>query len=109
LGVGGRSALRIAFDGPLLGFLHLHFTIAWRRIRFERTNQALGGGGHVLDRLIEGHFVRDRGTGRAAQLSYELQRRRTNLIVGRGRLEVREGFDVSAHEACLLPVTSSLA
>jgi hypothetical protein len=48
----------------------------------------MGYGCHVVDRLIECGFVRARWARRAAQLSDELQRRRTNLIIGGGRLEV---------------------
>lgn len=34
----------------------------------------------------------------AADLPHKLERSRSNLIVGHGRLEIEEDFDVSAHE-----------
>ena len=47
-------------------------------------------------RLNAASLARD-GLRRAAQLPNELQRRRANLVVGGGRFEVGEHFDVSAH------------
>jgi hypothetical protein len=59
----------------------------------------MSGVGDFIDRAIEYFFVSLRGFGETAQLPDELQRRRPNLITGRWRTEIMQGFNGSAHEA----------
>jgi hypothetical protein len=47
-------------------------------------------------RLKAASFACD-GLGETAQFSNELQRRRANLVVRRGRRKIMQGLDVSAH------------
>jgi hypothetical protein len=63
----------------------------------ERVDQSIGRCRHFLDSLIESGFVCTRWSRGATQLSDELQRRRTNLVVGSGWLEIGQRFDVPAH------------
>ena len=51
-----------------------------------------------IDRAIERFLVCFRRLGETAQFSDELQRRRPDLIIGRGWTEVMQGFDGSAHD-----------
>ena len=53
---------------------------------------------NFVHRLIECLFVRLRRFGKTAQLADELERRRTNFVVGRRRTEIMKCFDGSAHE-----------
>ena len=51
----------------------------------------------LIDGCVEEGFVGFGGLVEAADLPDELQRRVANLLVGHGRIEVEEIFDVSAH------------
>src|SRR5215217_8149635 len=51
------------------GFL---LSIAWRGVNLQRVDQAVRGGGHFFDCLIERRFIGARRLGRATQLSDEL-------------------------------------
>jgi hypothetical protein len=51
----------------------------------------------LIDGCVEGGFVRFRGLVEAADLPDELQGGVADLLVGHGRIEVEEVFDVSAH------------
>ena len=51
----------------------------------------------LIDCLVEKGFVSLRGLIEAADLPDELQGGVANLLVGHGRIEVEEIFDVSAH------------
>jgi hypothetical protein len=63
----------------------------------ERVHQSIGRCRYFLDGLIESGFVCTRWPCGATQLSDELQRRRTNLVVGSGWLEIGQRLDVPAH------------
>jgi hypothetical protein len=52
---------------------------------------------NFIDGCIEGGFVGFGGLVEAADLPDELERGVSNLLVGHGRIEVEEIFDVSAH------------
>ena len=51
-----------------------------------------------VDRSIKSVLVCFRRFGETAQLADELERRRTNFVVGRWRTEIMKCFDGSAHE-----------
>src|SRR6266516_942438 len=52
---------------------------------------------HLVHRPIEHRFVHLGGARRPAQLPVELQGRRPNLVVGRGRREIGQRYDVTTH------------
>ena len=56
---------------------------------------------NFVHRAIEGVLVRFRRFSETAQFADELERRRTNFVVGRRRTEVMKRFDSSAHEESL--------
>lgn len=58
-----------------------------------------------FDGAVECSFVGSRRTGRATQLTDELYRRGTNLLIGCGRIKVEQSLDVSAHESSLYCLT----
>src|SRR5437868_3063756 len=64
---------------------------------FERVEEAGADGCDLVDGCVEGCLVCFGGLVEAADLPDELERRVANLIVGHGRIEVEEVFDVSAH------------
>jgi hypothetical protein len=82
---------------PFLCLSGLVFTIPGWRTGRQRLNQPMSGFSHFVDRPIEGHVVRTRGTIRAAQFPDELESGRTDLIVGGGRAEIGERLNISAH------------
>jgi hypothetical protein len=85
--LGGASLRLRGFFLPILR----------RGIGLERSEQATGDAGYFIDCVQESVFV---GLGRfakAADFSHELQRSGPNLIVRDWRIEVEEGFDISAH------------
>src|SRR5262245_27906620 len=85
--------------GSRTGARGLHLAVAWLGVGHQRPDQRTRRGGDLLDRVIEHDLVGLRGTGKAAQLADELQRRRAYLLVGGGRLEIEQGLDASAHGA----------
>src|SRR5262249_27873393 len=92
-----RAILREPRACPLSRFRRLGFAIARRACRRERIEQPSGGGGLFVDRTVERRLVRLRGAGEPAQLADELQRRGADFILARGRLEIEQRADVSAH------------
>src|SRR5205814_51348 len=67
------------------------------RLGLEPVQQTMAGLEHLLDRRVESRLI---GLGRrieAAELAYELQRGRADLLVGRRRLEIEQCLDVAAH------------
>jgi hypothetical protein len=89
--LGGSRARFHSFD----------FAIARRGIGHKGVKQVLGGVGHVVHRAVEGFFIRFGRFAEAAQFPNELKRRRADFFVGRGRGEVMQGSDVSAHKGFL--------
>ena len=81
--------------GPRLGGLDL--AVLGRRGRHQVVDEVPGDVRDLADRLVEHGLVGRRRLGRAGDLAHELQGRRVDLVVGRGRLEVVEGADVPAH------------
>lgn len=55
----------------------------------------------LINRAIKRSFGRLGRFGESTQLPDELQRRRSNLITGRWRTEIMQGFNGSAHEESL--------
>jgi hypothetical protein len=89
----GKSPTR-----SLLRFARFFFAIARRCSGMKRVEQSMGSVGDVVYRAIESGFICPRRARRAAQFAHELQRRRTNLVIGGRRLEIRQGFDIATHE-----------
>jgi len=52
----------------------------------------------VIYRATECVFICARRLGEPAQLANELKRRRANLITRRGRTEIMQSLDLSAHD-----------
>jgi hypothetical protein len=81
----------------LAGLSLLFVAIPRRRVCFKRAHQTLGDGGHFVHSRLKHGFVYTGWTGSPTQFPNELERRRADFFVGRGRLEVRQRFDISAH------------
>src|SRR5439155_27274853 len=92
-GVLGGEAL----GGAGASSLRLDLTVARRRIRDERVEQALRRRRDLFDRVREGMLVRLRGLREATHLAHVLLRGKTHLVRSRFGLEVVEGVDVPAH------------
>src|SRR5580765_8373561 len=75
------------------------FDLAIARVgcRDQRIDQAARDGSDILDGAIEHSLVCLRRRVEAAELAHELQRGIVHFGVGRGRIEVEQGFDVAAH------------
>src|SRR5699024_4990147 len=98
----GRSPrLLVALARPLLRLGRLDLTVLRGRARHELVQQPLGHRGHLLDGLVEGLLVGPARLGGPAHLAHVLQRGGTHLIARRGRLEVVQLTDVSAHAPSL--------
>lgn len=79
-------------------FRGFHSAVTRRRLGRQRAKELLRDLRHSLDRAVERLFVRFRRFGKSAELANELKRRGANLVPGRGRHEVMQGFNVSAHK-----------
>src|SRR5437660_6331530 len=86
-------------DGSLVCLAPLLFPIAWWSTGVERVDQALRGGGDLVDRSIERGFVHARRLRDAAQLAHELEGRGADLVIRGRRFKVGERLDITAH-AC---------
>ena len=76
-------------------FRSLDFAVTGRRIGDEGIEQLACHLRHLLHRAAERRLVCFGGACKSAQLTDELQRRRTDFLVRGGRLEVMERPDVS--------------
>src|SRR5262249_25581821 len=83
--------------GLLAGARGDDLAIARRSLRHERVDQAPGHDRDLVNGLVEDGLIGLRRFREAAELADELQRRCPDLLVGRGRIEVEERLDVSAH------------
>ncbi len=63
----------------------------------EGVEKLRGGLGDLIDRRVEHGLVVLSGLVKAAHLSHELQRSRSNFLVTRGRGSFAERLDASAH------------
>jgi hypothetical protein len=96
---GGGEAL-----GPALAAtLGLDLAVLRRRIGDELVDQPPSRCGDLVDCAGERFLVRLRRVREPADLAHVLKRGVPNLVVGRGRLEVEERLDVSAHD-CILGI-----
>jgi hypothetical protein len=84
---------------PGSGLCGLNLAIAWRGVGNKRTEQFARRVGDLIDRAVEGKPIRLRGPRETAQLSYELERGRPDLVVRGGWLEVMQGLDAATHAA----------
>src|SRR3954466_8238963 len=92
-----NSARFEALRRARLGAYGLDFTIARLGAGFQRIDQHARDPGHLDAGAVERHFIGLRGLVVAGELADELQRSRVDLVVGRRRGEIEQGFDVSAH------------
>ena len=102
------SAARVALGRARPGTRRPLLAVSWRSRRDERIDQSPCDGGHIVHRLIECLLI---GLGRlreARKLAYELYRRRADLLVRGGRIEVEEGTDVSTHGSILTGLKPSI-
>jgi hypothetical protein len=74
------------------------FAVAGRGIADKRVEQLVRRSRDVVHGAVEGGFVGFRWPREAAQLANELHCGGADLVVGRRRLEVVQGFDASAHD-----------
>src|SRR5262249_39787223 len=72
-----------------------NLAIARLSIGHERINQFTCRGSDFFHRSIERSLVRLRRLVEARELSDELKRRRPDLVVSCGRVEVKQGVDVA--------------
>src|SRR5262245_39447225 len=70
-------------------------TVARMRGRGQRIDQPPRDAEDLVHRPVEGRLVGFRWRRETGQLAHELQRRRADLLVGCGRLEVEQGLDAS--------------
>ena len=104
----GGSAARVALGRARSGTRRPLLAVSRRSRRDERIDQSPCDGGHIVHRLIECLLI---GLGRlreARELAYELYRRRADLLVRGGRIEVEEGTDVSTHGSILTGLKPSI-
>jgi hypothetical protein len=76
------------------GFLFAIFR--WSRRR-QRSQEASGDGGDIVDSGVEGGFIGLRWFGEAADFADELEGGGADFVLGDGRIEIEERFDISAH------------
>jgi hypothetical protein len=94
--IGGNSPK--TFRRARLRLNGLDFAVARWSIRHQSVEQMLDEMCDFVDRAIERLFISVRWLAEATKLSNKLQRRRSDLLIGRWRAEVMQGFDVSAHD-----------
>jgi hypothetical protein len=75
----------------------LFLPIFRRSIGLKRVEKTRGHASYFIDGCQKRRFVRFGRVREAAYLAYELERSRPNLLVGHGRIEIEECFDISAH------------
>jgi hypothetical protein len=102
-GLGGRSTLRTKPDrrpGPRPRCLG--FAIAGWCGRHESVQQLVRCRGYLFDGAVKSRLVGFRGPRKTAQLADELERRSSDLLVRRRRLEVVQCLDVTTHDRVLV-------
>jgi hypothetical protein len=62
-------------------------------------HQSTRRGRHFFDGRVKGGLISARRLRGSTELPNKLERRRANLVVGRGGLEIRERFNISAHRS----------
>jgi hypothetical protein len=97
-GESGRTGLSPeSLGGPSFRLGSFFFPILGRRVGFEGAQKAACDARDFFDRAQEGVFI---GLGwfvETADLSHELQRSGSNLVVRDRGIEVEEDFDIPAH------------
>src|SRR5579864_7080548 len=83
-----RISVSESLGGASFGLSGFFLTVFWRSCGFERTQQPRRDPCHFLDRSQECGLVRLRRLSEAADLSYKLERRRPNLVIGDRRIEI---------------------
>src|SRR5262249_22714104 len=94
-------------DGAGVAPLGLDLAVLGSRGRDEVVEQVLREVRDLVHRTVEHGLVGFRRLGHAADLAHVLQRGGVNLFGGRGRIEVVENADVSAHTSMLSALTYS--
>src|SRR5262245_34060016 len=85
----------LACPGARLGGFGL--AVARRACGMQAADQPVGRLCHVIHRAVESRVVGLGGLREPAQLTHELERRGADFVFGRGRLEVEQRADVTAH------------
>ncbi|HEY2107736.1 MAG TPA: hypothetical protein VGH29_18195 [Candidatus Binataceae bacterium] len=86
-----------SLHGAGLGFCGLLLPIPGRRVSFQRTKKTTRYPCYLIDGGQKRTFIRLRWFVETADFSDELERRRSDLFVGDGRLEIKKDFDIPAH------------
>src|SRR5207302_8258067 len=86
-----------AFRRSLFCLHCFRLTVPGRHVCDQRLEQMMSGMRDFVDRSIKSVLVCFRRFGETAQFSNELQRRRTNFVLGCWRTKVMKCFDCSAH------------
>src|SRR5437016_10929792 len=92
-----RSRRPEPFGGSRAGACSLDLTVPGFRVGHERVQKVSGHRGHLRDGAIDCGLI---GPGRLAEsrdLPHELEGGISDLLVGCGRVEVEQRFDVPAH------------
>lgn len=97
----------VAFRGARLRFRCLDVSVLWSSRRHEGVDELPRRFSNLANSQIESLRVDPGGTPRSTDLADELQRRRLNLIVGRGRFVVVKGSNISAHATSVLRCVTS--
>ena len=100
--VRGKALSPESLGSASLGLGSFLFPILWRSIRFKRSEQTARDAGYFFDSAQKGLFIGLRRFAETADLSHELQGSGPYLFVRDGRIEVEEGFNVSAHDSILI-------
>ena len=86
-----------AFGGARLRLGRFFLAVARRAVVVSESTSRRATSKTSLDGAVEGGLVGLRRRREARQLAHELQRRRADLVVGRGRCEVEQCLDAPAH------------
>src|SRR5260370_34113631 len=93
-----RAELLLSLLASFDGLFPFDLARPGRPVTLELGEELEGDLGDVVHRVLAGLLVRLRERLEAAQLAHVLQRRSTSFLLGRGGLEVVQGFDVPAHD-----------
>src|ERR1700676_1445034 len=86
-----------SFSRARPGLRGLFFSILRRSVRFQRTEQSSRCSCYFVNGSRERRLVGLRRFIKAGDLSHELQRRSSNLVLINGRIEIEKSLNISAH------------
>jgi hypothetical protein len=93
----GRFSVGEALCGTCFGFRGFLFAILGRRGRFERTQEAIGDGGNLVNGRLESLLIRFGRLIEARDFSNKLERSGVDFFISDRRIEIEEGSYISAH------------